>query len=181
VEAAGGEVPPAVAPSLFRQAPPGVLSELYLGNGTNQFSLVEGDHQLIWESRFAPPDPGYYRPAPPLDAGERRHRDRENLSGPSRAAVERLRAAFDATPPLTGRGQPRRTLEIWGARGGSTPVADPERSAAMERRLRRIWGAFGEGEPPPGEEVGRWYTGEPPSRKQGKSRVHSSAVRASGS
>jgi Sulfatase len=181
VEAAGGEVPPAVAPSLFHQAPPGVLSELYLGNGINRFSLIEGDHQLTWESRFAPPDPEYYRPAPPPGVGERRNRDREILSVPSGAAVERLRAAFEATPPLTGRGRPRRTLEIWGARGGSTPVDDPERSAAMEQRLRQIWGAFGEGEPPPGEEGGRWYTGEPPSRKQGKSRVHSSAVRASGS
>jgi hypothetical protein len=168
VEAAGGEVPAAVAPSLFRQAPPGVLSELYLGNGINQFSLVEGDHQLLWTSRFAPPDPGYYRADPSQVNGERRNRDRETPSVPSWAALERLRAAFEATPPLTGQGRPRCTLELWGKQGGSTPVDDPERAAALERRLRQIWGAFGEGEPPPGEEAGRWYTGEPPALEAGQ-------------
>ncbi|HEY0557222.1 MAG TPA: sulfatase-like hydrolase/transferase, partial [Thermoanaerobaculia bacterium] len=60
VEAAGGEVPPAVAPSLFRRAPGPVLSELYMANGANLFSLVDGDDQLLWESRFAPPRPEYY-------------------------------------------------------------------------------------------------------------------------
>src|SRR6185436_71309 len=58
VEAVGGEPPPAAAPSLFRDAPPEVLSELYLTNGTNRFSLLEtaadGDLQLLQESRFAP-------------------------------------------------------------------------------------------------------------------------------
>src|SRR6185295_13132313 len=61
VEAAGGEAPPAVAPSLFRDSPRAVLSELYLTNGTNRFSLVDGDDQLLWESSFAPPEPEYYR------------------------------------------------------------------------------------------------------------------------
>ncbi len=39
VEAAGGEVPPAQSPSLFHENPDAVLSELYLTNGTNRFSL----------------------------------------------------------------------------------------------------------------------------------------------
>ena len=65
----------ALAPSLFRPAPAAVLSELYLTNGANQFSLVDGDDQLIWVSRFAPPQPEYYQaryeglggnPEPPL-------------------------------------------------------------------------------------------------------------------
>jgi arylsulfatase A-like enzyme len=55
VEAAGGETPPAVAPSLFRRAPQTVLSELYLTDAANRFSLVDGDDQLLWESRLAPP------------------------------------------------------------------------------------------------------------------------------
>ena len=38
-----------------------MLSELYLTNGTNRFSLVEGNDQLLWEARFAPPEPEYYR------------------------------------------------------------------------------------------------------------------------
>jgi hypothetical protein len=170
VEAAGGEAPPAVAPSLFRQAPPAILSELYLGNGTNQFSLVEGEDQLTWESRFAPPDPQYYRPAPPPENGERRNRDRDRdtLSVPSGAALERLRAAFEASPPLSGRERPRLTLERWGRRG-STGVEDPRRSAAMARSLRQIWVSFTGLEDTPGEEARQWYTVEPPSRKQGKS------------
>ncbi|HYG61050.1 MAG TPA: sulfatase-like hydrolase/transferase, partial [Thermoanaerobaculia bacterium] len=65
VEAAGGPAGhptvPAAAPSLFRPAPWPALSELYLTNGANVFSLVEGDWQLLWESRFAPAEPGYYR------------------------------------------------------------------------------------------------------------------------
>jgi hypothetical protein len=165
VEAAGGEIPPAVASSLFRQTPPAVLSELYLGNGVNRFSLVEGDHQLLWEARFAPPDPEYYRPAAPLANGERRNH-RETLSVPSRAALERLRGPFEAVPPLTGLGRQRLVLERWEGRG-SRPVEDPRRSAAMARRLREIWGAFAEAETSPGEEAREWYTGEPPSRKQG--------------
>jgi hypothetical protein len=54
VEAAGGEPLPAAAPSLFRAAPPEVLSELYLTGGGNRFSLLDGDLQLLRESRSAP-------------------------------------------------------------------------------------------------------------------------------
>jgi hypothetical protein len=169
VEAAGGEAPPAVAPSLFREASPAILSELYLGNGVNQFSLVEGDDQLLWEARFAPPDPEYYRAAPRLENGERRNRDRDTLSVPSGAALERLRLPFEASPPLSGRGRPRLTLERWGRRG-STAVEDPRRSAEMARSLRRTWASFTGSEDFPGEEARQWYTFEPPSRQQqGKS------------
>jgi hypothetical protein len=55
VQAAGGETPPGVAPSLFdRRAPRGVLSELYDLDDSNLFSLVEGDDQLVWRYRLAP-------------------------------------------------------------------------------------------------------------------------------
>lgn len=159
VETAGGEVPPAVAPSLFREGPAGVLSELYLRNGTNQFSLVEGDHQLLWESRFAPPDPEYYAAlrqelvrGKGLKTGTRR---------PSEAILADLRDGFLAAPPLTGRGRPRLTLERWGERG-SEPVNDPRRREEMARRLASAWGNFVPHEVPPGEEAREWYTGEPP-------------------
>lgn len=56
VEAAGGEVPPAIAPSLFRPAPAGALSELYrTETGENLFSWVEDDRQLVRRVSF-PPD-----------------------------------------------------------------------------------------------------------------------------
>lgn len=160
VEAAGGEAPPAVAPSLFRRAPEAVLSELYLTNGTNRFSLVEGDDQLLWESRFAPPDPGYYTPDPP-EANRRKGKKPSGSSVPSAAALERLRIPFAATPPLSGTGAPRLTLERWEERG-SREVADPRRTEELARRLVRLWGAFSPGEVPPGEEAREWYTGKPP-------------------
>ena len=46
---------------LIHHDPAPVLSELYGLNGVSRFSLVDGDDQLLWESRFAPPEPDYYR------------------------------------------------------------------------------------------------------------------------
>lgn len=148
VEAAGGPVPPAVAPSLFRPVSPPALSELYLTNGANRFSLVEGDDQLLWESRFAPPEPDYYRARLRVLAGEVQ---------PPRAedAVEvlgRLERAFDVTPPLQGRGEPSLRLERWGERG-SVPVSDPRRTAELARRLAEAWKSFACGDLPPGHEA----------------------------
>lgn len=47
VESAGGSAPAAVAPSLLRDAPGSALSELYAEAGSNRFSWVEGDVQLL--------------------------------------------------------------------------------------------------------------------------------------
>ena len=117
VEAVGGEVPPAVAPSLFRQAPAAVLSELYLTNGTNRFSLVERDDQLLWESRFAPPQPDYYRARLALMVRGNALRARAGLTEPAAAIFGRLLAAFEAVPPLTGLGAPSLSLERWDPKG----------------------------------------------------------------
>jgi hypothetical protein len=174
VEAAGGTVPPAVAPSLFKPGPAGVLSELYLTNGTNQFSWVEGNDQLLWESRFAPPEPEYYRALQVARPGLR-------LSEPPEAIIARLAAAFRVTPPLSGIGPPRLTLERWNARG-SRPVDDPARQAALARRLTQAWSRFTPGELSPGDEVVAWRDDILANRPDGGApRVHSSAVRASGS
>jgi hypothetical protein len=159
VAAVGGEVPPAAAPSLSRQAPPGVLSELYLANGNNRFSLVEGDYQLTWESRFAPADPEYYRAR--LVGLARGRFDRAGLSRPPKRIFDDLLASFQAAPPLSGRGEPRLTLERWGERG-SEPMDDPRRKEEMARRLAAAWSAFLPGEAPPGTEAREWYTGKPP-------------------
>ena len=175
LEAAGGAAPPALAPSLWRPAPAGVLSELYLTNGTNQFSWVEGDDQLLWESRFAPPEPEYYR------ALQAAGRPNLRLSEPPDAVFARLGAAFRAAPPLSGIGPPRLTLEHWDARE-SRPVTDPGRTAAMARRLARAWNRFTPGELAPGEEAAVWRGDILTNRPDGGApRVHSSAVRASGS
>lgn len=158
VEAAGGPVPPAVAPSLFRPvsstgAPAGILSELYLTNGTNRFSLVEGQYQLLLDSRFAPAEADYYAA-------------RRGETAAPEALFERLYAAFESTPPLTGRPglPPRRpTLERWqgggGAGTGTTRVQDLARQAAMAQRLRALWGEMLPEENPPAEEARHWGHG----------------------
>jgi hypothetical protein len=161
VEAAGGEIPPAVAPSLFRPAPQAVLSELYLTNGTNRFSLVESDDQLLWESSFAPPEPEYYRARLAQMSRESARIARAELSAPPAEIFGRLLAGFLVTPPLTGNGQPRLTLERWLERG-SRPVDDPRRTAELARLLARMWKEFQPAELTPREEAREWYTADSP-------------------
>ncbi|HEV7672089.1 MAG TPA: sulfatase-like hydrolase/transferase [Thermoanaerobaculia bacterium] len=114
-EAAGLPVPPAVAPSLFRPSSSPILSELYAGpDGCNRFSLVAGSDQLLWQVAFA---------SPGVSAAERE-------------------AAFAATPPLHGQGDPP-VLHLlrWGP-GGSRPSADPAREKQLAEALERAWNRF---------------------------------------
>ncbi len=154
VVAAGGEVPPAAAPSLFRRSSVPAVSELYLTNGTNRFSLVEGDDQLLWESRFAPPEPEYYLARMSFRSKEAQAQLRE----PSQVVFTRLRDRFGATPPLHGTELPRLALERWTERGAE-PVNDPhsgEKRREMAARLVRAWGAFVPDELPPSQEAHEW-------------------------
>jgi sulfatase-like protein len=165
VEAAGGAVPPAVAPSLFhalRGAPAAVLSELYFTNGANQFSLLDGDDQLLRESRFAPPQPEYYRARLAEMGRGNAQVARSLLSEPPAAIFGRLLAAFRSTLPFTGKGAPKLTLERWGAgsRAGSAPVSDPRRMAELDRYLTQRWNEFLPGETTPEAEAREWYTAE---------------------
>jgi arylsulfatase A-like enzyme len=151
IEAAGGKPEPGVAPSLFQPFDKGALSELYLGDGVNRFSLVDGDLQLLWESRFAPPEPDYYRaryagiggtPEPPL-------------TEPVQAIFGRLEKAFGSVLPLSGRrgDPPRLTLVRWSA-GSVQPVNDPREVNRMARRLKNAWLAANGSEVPPGRSTG---------------------------
>jgi arylsulfatase A-like enzyme len=165
VEAVGGPVPPAVAPSLFARSrrPLPVLSELYSGDGTNTFSLVDGDDQLLWESRFAPPEPEYYRallenvpgappPEPPL------REDGEAILG-------RLATAFAATRPLSGTAPPLLSLVRWEGTSGSRRIDDPRRQAELAARLARAWYRFVPEElSPDGEGQARKALPPPPAR-----------------
>jgi sulfatase-like protein len=152
VEAAGGRVPPAVAPSLFRRSPSPVLSELYLTNAYNQFSLVDGDFQLLWRTSFAAVEPEYYRARFESMAGQ----VVPPLAEPAEAIFDRLYRGFASTPPLTGRGAPQLALERWGPDGGSVPVVDPERTARMARLLAATWSRFVGAERPPDAEAQEW-------------------------
>ncbi|HSS52836.1 MAG TPA: sulfatase-like hydrolase/transferase [Thermoanaerobaculia bacterium] len=163
VEASGGLAPPAVAPSLFhelRGTLAAVLSELYCTNGTNQFSLLDGDDQLLRESRFAPPQPEYYRARLAEMGRGNAEVARSLLSEPPEAIFGRLLAAFRSTLPLTGRGAPKLTLERWGAGSGSVPLSNPRRTAELDRYLVQRWNEFLPGETTPEAEAREWYTAE---------------------
>jgi arylsulfatase A-like enzyme len=145
VEAGGGAAPAAVAPSLFRRADGPVLSELYRVNSSNLFSLVDGDDQLLWESRFGPPEPAYYHA---LEAAE---------ATPD-PLFERLAKAYLAVPPLSGFpeiGPPKLTLMRWDAQG-SHALDDPARRRELERRLAATWRRFVPDELAPAEERREW-------------------------
>lgn len=118
VEAAGGRVPPGVAPSLFRPGDRGTLSELYGHRGENLFSWLRGDLQLLW--RLPLPVPG--RPGAVEGTG-----------------AEPSPARFEASP-LTGRRDGRRLLR-WTSDGAET-VDDPPRADRMTEELRRRWTTF---------------------------------------
>jgi len=146
VAAVGGEAVPAASPSLFVNDPGGILSELYLGNGVNQFSWLEeaaaseevgGETwQLIRRASFAAPEGDYYAarlagygiPA-------------TGLQEAPEAILGRLAAAFESAPPFTGRraGGAQLSLLRWKSGGGVEAVDDAARTQAMEQRLRRGW------------------------------------------
>jgi hypothetical protein len=152
VAVAGGTPPPAMAAGLFQDAPSGVSSELYFGNGTNLFSLVEGDDQLLWESRFAPAEAGFARARREALAGTKPPSRQESLD----VIAERLFDAFTATPPLHGMASPRLLLERWSASGASRRVEDPARTAALARHLAARWHEFVGAELTPAEEDREW-------------------------
>jgi len=136
VEAAGGTAPPGIAPSLFRHTGGPVLSELYEVNSSNLFSLVDGDDQLLWEARFGPPDPAYYRAL--AEIGD------PDSEIAAEAVFERLAKEFRAAPPLSGNpemGSPRLTLVHWDP-VGSHRVDDPARAREMAPRLAKAWRRF---------------------------------------
>jgi hypothetical protein len=152
IEAAGGTPEAGAAPSLFQSFDKGALSELYLGNGVNRFSLVDGDLQLLWESHFAKPEPEYFRaryagiggtPEPPL-------------TEPGEAIFGRLQQQFATALPLTGlRSEPPQvSLWRWTPRG-TEKVEDPRETQRLTRQLKNAWLAANGNETAPGRATGR--------------------------
>ena len=136
VEAAGG-TPPAGSPaSLFEPSRDGALSELYLGNGTNQISLVEEGRQIVWESRFAPTEDRYYDAMLALADGE----PSAPLAEAPGELVARLERQFETAPPLMGAPGAAPQLEsfAWTPEGTVEPVPVEDDFA---RRLQGSWQA----------------------------------------
>lgn len=162
VEAVGGTPAPAVAPSLFRHDADGVVSELYLANGENQFSLVEGGLRLLLRARFSDPLPGYYE----ARLTSLRHRRREAQGAAQGGDTES--GAFGATLPLSGRGRSELRLERWEP-GATVTVDDPGRAARAARRLHDLWARFLPRELPPEEEVREWPAAAREAWERGRS------------
>ncbi len=134
VESAGERPGPVRAPSLFRAGETPIVSELYLRNGVNLFSILDDDLQLIWSTRFAPEEPEFYYAQLALQGG------RPPLTEPARRVLGRLEAAFRHSLPFSGPdgAAPRLRLERW-HEGGTVTVDDPAGAERLAVELRRRW------------------------------------------
>jgi hypothetical protein len=132
VEAAGGRVPPGVAPSLFRSASSeGVLSELYDHRGANWFSWLRGDLQLLWRL--------------PLPSANGSEGGDGTVPPPARFEALPIREppgeSGDGGGDGAGRNRAERLLLRWTA-DGTEPVDDARQRRRLTAELRRRWTAF---------------------------------------
>ena len=113
----------------FEVSTDGALSELYLGNGMNQMSLVG-------KSRFAPTEDRYYETMFVLAGGE----PPVPLAEKPEELVARLERQFETVPPLMGAPGTRPQLEAfdWAEGGAVEPAAAADDFA---RRLQDRWRA----------------------------------------
>ena len=163
VEAAGGEVPPAVAPSLFRRAPARRALRALPGQRHQPASRSSTATTSSSGSRASRRrEPEYYLARLAMMNRGNARIARAELAVPPEEILGRLRAAFAAAPPLSGDGAPRLTLERWDAEGGA--------SRWRTRGARPSWPAGWRG---PGTRSSRrsgrrarrpveWYTAESP-------------------
>lgn len=134
VEAAGGRAPPGVAPGLFRSgAAEGVLSELYDHRGTNRFSWLRGDLQLLRSL-----------PLPVSEAPSPVRFEATPLAGPphdDRGDPEGEDEGEDGAGGSGGSVDGSRLLLRWTAEG-IEPVHDPRRMDELTLELRHRWARF---------------------------------------
>lgn len=163
LEVAGGKAAPVHSPSLLRRASEPILSELYCGNGTNAFSLLSGDVQLLRTVRFAAGEPEYHVARWVLTGGV----DDELNPGAARRTLARLAEAFRKAPPLAGEAgfPPELRLERW-IDGGTEAFSDPDLARRMNVELRDRFLRFSERERTPAEEE-RARRKADPSRREG--------------
>ena len=137
VDAAGGVVPPGVAPSLLNTgAEDGILSELYAAGGSNRLSWLEGDTQLRHTTWFAAVGEGFFGGRPyQLDP-------RHGVGASSPRAFGRHYRAFLQSQPLGVDGaEVDLRLDRWGSTG-TVEVEDPPLERALAAHLHRAWNRF---------------------------------------
>ncbi len=135
VESGGGRPLPVHGPSLFRDTEGAILSELYQRNGSNEFSLLDRDLQLLWTARFAPEEPEFYYAQLAMRGGK------PPLLEPARDILARLEVAFRQTLPLSGSAAgapPELRLERW-TETGVERIEDRDRAEKLAIELRRQW------------------------------------------
>jgi arylsulfatase A-like enzyme len=137
LEAAGTHAVPAAAPSLFRTAEAGALSERFGGNGVNEFSWLAGDLRLLRTVHFAAAEEEYEA----ARARSGRKHAAPATSEPARRILRRLNRAFLRTPPYTGLSH-ETALERWLPGGAIEPVVDPQATARLGAELDRAYFAF---------------------------------------
>jgi hypothetical protein len=144
VESAGGQLPEDVAPSLFEDDQLPALSELYLIDSTNTFSLVEGGRQLLWKARFHAPEREFFLARRMVVMGSPVPMPSEHPE----AIFERIRRAFLVAPPLRGAPEYEPVLrsDSWSQDPAEAVQAQAKESA---QAMRRLWIELnGEDRPP---------------------------------
>jgi hypothetical protein len=131
-EAVGVPSTPEALPGLFTSDDPGALSELYLGNGDNQFSLVAGDRQVVRTVPFAPAESEYWEARLQQMGGP----ERAPLSEEPQQIFDRVRAAFQRTPPLAGAAEPE--LDGWRWMADALKPLDEDLNE-LDDRLEERW------------------------------------------
>lgn len=164
LEAAGRKAAPVNPPGFLRHAQGPILSELYDRNGTNTFSLLSGDVQLLWTARFATAEPDFYLARWVLAGGV----DDELTRGAARQTLARLSEAFRRTPPLAGAApfEPELRLERWIDGGGTEAFSDPVLARQTGLGLRGRFLRFSERERTPAEEERVRRKADPPRREE---------------
>ena len=148
------------APSFFEDADWPALSELYLANGVNEFSIVASGTQTLWRVPFAPPERDYYRArhqgmggAPEIAPSEEpqqiwtRQRQAWRSQPPVEAAAgEEVEVTVTAWTPQLKVPAPAPLEDIFVARNGwpeAPAIVAPEPSQAIDEADRKALEALG--------------------------------------
>ncbi len=133
------EVPPSVAPSLTVETPGGVLSEAFFGNGYNEFSWVEGNHQVRKRVYFSKPDAEFTAMRRAILFPDRRLR---LASGRSPKKLRQLLLKAYSSHPMDSGASSEVRLTFWSPQGTTRSLDDPSRRQELALSLEKAGSAF---------------------------------------